>query len=294
MRGAAHDDGALLLYANDAEVFDHRPGRFAAEPAAQEGEWDRIAEALAAVAAAGTPALPSEVLALGPGRELRLEAPAHPIPVKKQDKYNVARWAVSGRDDVGINTRCQRLYERLRQVAEPEPWRRLCALWASDFRTHIGTERWEAMQAELAEAERRHAVTAPAPPPPRPAGAEPPAQVTRDGRLWRIAAGDLEVVLNERRGLAVDSFRDGRLGGDVAARDDRARLLPDDRARRRLVHGEPGAGVAAAPEGHRPGADRSPCSRRCRTAACAPGGPSRPTSARSRRSSPSIRRAGGS
>src|SRR5689334_1159667 len=36
--------GALMLYANDAEVFDHRPGRFKAEPKAREGEWDRIAD----------------------------------------------------------------------------------------------------------------------------------------------------------------------------------------------------------------------------------------------------------
>ena len=52
--------GAQLLYANDAEVFDHRPGRFAAEPPPGTGEWDRIATGLRAVAerGIGTPALP--------------------------------------------------------------------------------------------------------------------------------------------------------------------------------------------------------------------------------------------
>ena len=82
--------GALTLYANDAEVFDHRPGRFAAEPEIQEHEWDRIADALGALAAAGlgTPALPSEVLTLldrpEAGEPLGLDAADQPIPVKNR------------------------------------------------------------------------------------------------------------------------------------------------------------------------------------------------------------------
>lgn len=205
VRDAVADGGALLLYANDAEVFDHRPGRFAAEPAAREGEWDRIAEALTALAEIDTPALPRDVLAPQAGRELRLEAPAHPIPVKKQDKYNIGRWAVSGRDDIGINTRCWRLYDRVRGSDDPAKWRELCALWASDFRTHITEARWAALLPAL-EME---------PPPPAPAppqDPELPAEVTREGRLWRIQTGDLDVVLNARRGLAIESFTDARWG----------------------------------------------------------------------------------
>ncbi len=215
VREAVAGSGALLLYANDAEVFDHRPGRFAAEPAAQEGEWDRIAEGLTALAAMDDSALPSDVLDLGAGRELVLEAPAYPVPVKKQDKYNIGRWAVTGRDDVGINTRCWRVYDRLRGSGDAEAWRQLCALWASDFRTHITEPRWEAMQAELAACERRLGVAAPAAAPPAPDTGDIPPGVTREGRLWRVCAGDLDVVLNARRGLAVESFRDARLGGDV-------------------------------------------------------------------------------
>ena len=50
----------------------------------------------------------------GAGNRLRLESPGQPIPVKKQGKYNVTRWAVTGRDDLGINTSCWRIYEALR------------------------------------------------------------------------------------------------------------------------------------------------------------------------------------
>ncbi len=203
VRDAVADGGALLLYANDAEVFDHRPGRFAAEPAAREGEWDRIAAALTALAEVDTPALPRDVLTLGAERELRLEGPGHPIPVKKQDKYNIGRWAVSGRDDVGINTRCWRLYDRLRGSDDAAQWRELCALWASDFRTHITQARWDALLPRLRIG----------PPPPAPAPRDDhPAEVRREGRLWRIRTGELDVVLNARRGLAIDSFTDTRWG----------------------------------------------------------------------------------
>ncbi len=222
----AEGRGALMLYANDAEVFDHRPGRFAAEPKMADGEWDRVALALRTLsdAAIGTPALPRDVLALldrpGAGRELRLEAPDQPIPVKKQDKYNITRWAVSGRDDVGINTRCQRVFERLRDGAidDPAAWRRLCELWASDFRTHIGDARWEAMQRLLAQAETDAGVSAPAPapaPPPAGATATLPDEVTRDGRLWRVRSGHLDVSLNARRGLAIEAFADDRIGPET-------------------------------------------------------------------------------
>jgi hypothetical protein len=201
VREAIAGGGALLLYANDAEVFDHRPGRFAAEPAAREGEWDRIAEALTALAEVAAPALPRDVLALGTPNELRLEAPAHPIPVKKQDKYNSGRWAVTGRDDIGINTRCWRRYDALRGSDDPAAWRDLCELWASDLRTHITEPRWHALLPRLA---------AP-PPPPAPAPRDDaPPEVTQEGRLWRIRAGGLDVVLNARRGLAIDSFTDDR------------------------------------------------------------------------------------
>ncbi len=208
VREAVADGGALLLYANDAEVFDHRPGRFAAEPAAREGEWDRIAEALTALAEIASPALPRDVLTLHAGRELHLEAPAHPIPVKKQDKYNIGRWAVSGRDDVGINTRCWRLYDRLRGSDDAAQWRELCALWASDFRTHITEARWAALQTDLT----RREISGPPPAPAAPGASTVPDEVTREGRLWRVRAGDLDVVLNARRGLAIESFTDTRWG----------------------------------------------------------------------------------
>jgi hypothetical protein len=214
--------GALMLYANDAEVFDHRPGRFAAEPEMQGREWDRIADGLDALVTAGVgaPALPSEVLTLldrtEAGKPISLESPDQPIPVKKQDKYNISRWAVTGRDDIDINTRCGRLYEHLRTSGNQDPgaWRELCALWASDFRTHITESRWHAMRTSLDAAERRLGVPRPPAPPISRSRVRTrlPAGVRRDGRMLHIRAGDLEIALNERRGLALTSFVDRSVG----------------------------------------------------------------------------------
>jgi hypothetical protein len=232
--------GALMLYANDAEIFDHRPGRFAAEPALDgEREWLRIAAGLETLReqGVGVPTLPTEALELldaaGAGEELSLEAPDQPIPVKKQDKYNVTRWAVSGRDDVGVNTRCRRLYERIRDAGctEPEMWRELCELWASDFRTHITESRWRAFLVRLQDAERRWLPPAPAdrrpaigieqpgmqPPGAKPPDMGPPSMSAPPGAVARmrdtleLAAGPIALRVNPRRGMAIEAFSDARV-----------------------------------------------------------------------------------
>lgn len=207
-------DGALLLYANDAEVFDHRPGRFAAEPTLEEAEWDRIAAGLAAIRdeALGAPGFPSAALGLlehlGAGNKIHLETPDQPVPVKKQDKYNIGRWAVTGRDDSSVNTRCYRIYERMRAEGcddNPDAWRRLCALWSSDVRTHITEARWMRYLEELERAECDWRVSATNT---TPALATIERSPESDGYLYTLRHGDLTLVVNARRGLAVHAFTD--------------------------------------------------------------------------------------
>ena len=101
---------ALCLYASDAEIFDFRPGRFRTEERLSDtSEWQKVSAALSAVTAAGGVNLigPSHVLKLidreGGGNLLQLESANCPVPVKKQRKYNLARWAVTGRDNIAIN-----------------------------------------------------------------------------------------------------------------------------------------------------------------------------------------------
>ncbi len=203
------DGRALCLYCNDAEVFDFRPGRFDAEPPlAAASEWQRIADALAAVAALDgvTFVDPASLLpqaAAGPA--LRLDSAAVPLPTKKQAKYTILRWAVSGRSSFTINTRCQRIADRLaaEALADPADWKELCFLWGSDFRTHITADRWDAYKARLAAFEARLGLGAPG----RASGGAPPvpAVPANDGpRLVTVETPALGISLNRRRGLAVE------------------------------------------------------------------------------------------
>lgn len=145
-------DGPLPVYSNDAEVFDYRPGRFHEEAVLNgEGEWNRLERLLGILARQEGVAwcLPSQVLdeidGACPRRTALLSSVAQPLPVKKQAKYNISRWAVTGRNDIWLNTLCHRLYRQMKQAGEqnPDVWRELCELWSSDLRTHITHERWE-------------------------------------------------------------------------------------------------------------------------------------------------------
>ncbi|HXL98818.1 MAG TPA: hypothetical protein VN932_02735, partial [Rhizomicrobium sp.] len=147
------DERVLCVYASDAEIFDFRPGRYRTEEIVSgESEWARLEQAFAAMEQALV--APSAALALSSNtnanRKLHLETPACPVPVKKQRKYNLSRWAVTGRDDIAINAACQRIYESLVATdAGDAAWKELCYLWSSDFRTHITEKRWAAFAERL-------------------------------------------------------------------------------------------------------------------------------------------------
>jgi hypothetical protein len=231
---------AFPLYGNDVEVFDFRPGRYATEGEIHaQGEWERLGGLMAALRRDSDFTLvpPSQVLDLldrpQAGQRLRLESPEQPIVVKKQEKYNVTRWAVTGRDDLGINTSCWRLYRALqaRGDSPPEAWKKLCYFWSSDFRTHITRSRWQAFRLELAETEdlwcgpaspsgqnddRRlgqgHPASRLETPSPSPAAARVKARsgksfkVQRQGRFLTVHSPRVKLRLNCRRGLAIDAL----------------------------------------------------------------------------------------
>ena len=195
---AVPPDGWYPVYGGDAEIFDFRPGRFATEPSVVGGEWERVAEAFSAVT--GDWVLPSSAAAAASDRELVLTSAQIPVPVKKQGKYNVLRWAVTGRDDFGVNARCFALAASLAASgAGDEAWRELCYLWGSDFRTHITAARWEAFLDRVGAA-----VLAALP---RPEGRLD--AVERAGRFLSVRRGDVFARFNCRRGLALDRLEVG-------------------------------------------------------------------------------------
>ncbi|CCO23596.1 glycoside hydrolase family 57 [Maridesulfovibrio hydrothermalis] len=152
-------DGWLPVYGNDAEIFDFRPGRYRSEVGVgSRSEWDFIKEALTALRDKHNFYLPSQVLndldhRLA-GRKLKLCSAEQPVPVKKQQKYNLTRWAVSGKNDFRMNSLCRAIAAKLEKqdflkATIEEKWRELCFCWASDFRTHITLNRFNKAERRL-------------------------------------------------------------------------------------------------------------------------------------------------
>lgn len=145
-------DRFFPLYANDVEIFDYRPGRYQTEVQfGNNSEWDRIIDLYKYLKQQDWCEFifPSNVLNglnnENGGKELVLESPAQPITVKKQEKYNINRWALTGRDDLGINSKCYKIYNSFVENDNNNPvdWKELSYLWSSDFRTHITEKRWD-------------------------------------------------------------------------------------------------------------------------------------------------------
>lgn len=147
--GGLSVDKYLCLYGSDAEVFNYRPGRFRAEKEIKTDEWERIRHIYQGLNERKNISLilPSEALKHKGKKKLRLETPSSPIVVKKQPKYNVTRWAVTGRDNVKINTNCYRMIDH---GTDREKQMRLCGMWGSDYRSHITEKRWERLTKECA------------------------------------------------------------------------------------------------------------------------------------------------
>ncbi|MFE8072028.1 hypothetical protein QQM79_13315 [Marinobacteraceae bacterium S3BR75-40.1] len=145
---------ALSIYGNDAEIFDFRPGRYRDELAISGKEWQRIGCLLARLGESYRWGLPRKVLAqqLNPDCTLELTTPEYPVVVKKQRKYNLTRWAVTGRDDLLLNTLCFQQLKRLEAAGNAPSQaerRELCRNWASDYRTHLDESRFEALMQTL-------------------------------------------------------------------------------------------------------------------------------------------------
>ena len=143
-------DKTFCVYGNDVEIFDFRPGRYMCESRVHpDGEWNRIRVLYKELKKEYKFIKPSEVLNISGSEDannlIKLTSASNPIAVKKQFKYNISRWAVTGRDDLRINTACWQIYSNFRNSKKPtqKDWAELCYLWSSDFRTHIAQKRWK-------------------------------------------------------------------------------------------------------------------------------------------------------
>lgn len=222
------------LYANDAETFDFRPGRFQEESKENaSGEWVIIRKIIEKLNTdlGFEYVLPSAALNIqhtSPSKKATAFSSAgYPIPVKKQPKYNISRWAVTGRDDTWLNTMCFRIYNKLTTSVNVNSanWMNLCELWASDLRTHLTEQRWSDCKAKVTDTltdlklSHRYGIN-------QEkyqkigdnfeslAATEVDCRIFGDGIYLELETATTKLILNLRRGMAIEALYFKSHGGD--------------------------------------------------------------------------------
>lgn len=163
----ANGDKAIMLYGNDWELINY-------SPAAGHKRHDHFARLRKLVEELLKHeevyfVTPSEVVTKAPPRhEMIFGSADYPLRCWNSDDYNVVRWAVSGRDDVKLNTESYRLYRmfgRLRGIrnqvikggggdgqgdsSDTEILRQLNLVWSSDYRTRTTDEKLQDCRREI-------------------------------------------------------------------------------------------------------------------------------------------------
>ncbi|MFL0803051.1 MAG: hypothetical protein K6L81_04995 [Agarilytica sp.] len=194
------------IYGSDAEVFDYRPGRYTSEASHSESntEWERLNEMFTTLknTEAYRWCLPSNTLSHWSDDEpLSISTASHPISVKKQAKYNITRWGLSGRNDLYLNTHCHRQFKQLDNASAPAPdkdWQTLCRYWASDLRTHLTQTRYSDLISGIGQHETF--------PTESEAGDAFTVNYDTERKRLHIASDQIRLVFNANRGLSIESL----------------------------------------------------------------------------------------
>lgn len=162
--GLTEDDITICLYASDAEIFDYKPSSIGTY-SWKNGEIDRIVRLLTQTKEKLDVelCLPSSIIK-HTDKTVTIDSivtTSYPVRTKKQDKYNITRWAVTGREATKMNTQCYQLLGLINRIennnnVDPEILNRLkrdlVILWGSDFRTHTIDEKFEFFRHKMGSA----------------------------------------------------------------------------------------------------------------------------------------------
>lgn len=202
-------DQAVPIYCSDAEIFGYRPKRYHYEVEALGDEWQKMRDLFGVLADRFQFISPTEAVCRGRGEARIFHGTRFPVPVKKQPKYNVARWAVTGRDDLYLNSLCHGIYRKLAGGKDLEAQRDLCSLWSSDLRTHTSSTRHVRFLYRIEDMAARLKLRLPFQNPPS-SLIRKAVEVPIEGHYLNLESEHLALRLNTRRGLAIDKL--GPLG----------------------------------------------------------------------------------
>ncbi len=122
----------LPIYSSDLEIFNFRPGRFHTENDIIDNEWQTISEIFTKLKELGNFVLPSQTLQFLQNKVIDITTPSVPIVVKKQTKYSLSRWSVSGLGGHYINTLCYNCLQTIKNKNSLATWKKLLQYYGSD------------------------------------------------------------------------------------------------------------------------------------------------------------------
>jgi len=200
------------LYSGDAETFGFRPGRYLYEGKTEKQlEWARFATLIEQLRTRMDFDFTTDFQRSNASQnsELPVQGPSvarEPVRVKKQPKYNVARWAVSGRGDFELNAHCWKTFENLKSnpTSTDQEWDTLLRHWSSDFRTHVTSKKWLNLSQELVSQPVEKC--SPAVPASRD-GSKPILEVLDESRFLSVSTHEFLIILDKNRGLSIAEVR---------------------------------------------------------------------------------------
>ena len=109
------------------------------DPREDAGGWRRLAELCEALRSRGveftTPQRVLEDRRFSPEASLDLTVAGHPIALGRESGGGLARWALAGWDNLGLNARCFARARELERVGgSARDWQLLCRAWGADLR----------------------------------------------------------------------------------------------------------------------------------------------------------------
>lgn len=139
-----YKERVFCLYGSDLEIFDYKPGnhdwKYNPKATVEMERLYRLFEILNSSEKFQF-ILPRDVAkSYNSHNVINISTSQYPVVCKKQPKYNVVRWAVSGLQNTKMNSECNRIYNNLNTLKKynldnEDLWRDLSLLYGSDYRT---------------------------------------------------------------------------------------------------------------------------------------------------------------
>ena len=193
------------VYTSDAEIFDFRPGRYKTENNQQVNEWEKVRSLYSTLSESAEFVFIEDMLRDETYTKPIIQfIPQFPVQVKKQEKYNIYRWAIGGRNNLRLNADCYRIYEDIisSESENLQDWKSLLFYWSSDFRTHITLPRFNQVNDAISvtlnrikgkEVHQQNSITN-----------QPKCTVTDS--VIQIETESYILKLNRKKGLVIESF----------------------------------------------------------------------------------------